>query len=140
MPETLRQDQSSVTITVDGREMRFVANKLDGGELSAEGSKTFPGGGRTQRAHGGPQTVENVTATLEIVPDRDDEDIRFCEERVGKSDASLVENRLDVNGNVAGRFQSWSGIIIRVSKGNYDANSSDPRECEVEIETHGVKG
>jgi hypothetical protein len=140
MSETLRQDQASCTLTVDGREMPFVFNKRDGGEIAPEGSKTFPGGGQTQRAHGGPPTVENPTATFEFVPARDLAEIKFLESRSGKGDASLVENGLDVDGNVFGRLNSWTGKLGRVNTGNYDSNSSDPREGEVEIEAHGTKG
>ncbi len=140
MSDTLRQDQASCTLTVDGREMPFVFNKRDGGEISPEGSKTFPGGGRTQRAHGGPATVENVTLNGEMVPDRDLAEIKFLESRSGKGDCSVVENILDVNGAVIGRSDSWTGKLGRVNTGSYDANSSDPREFEIEVETHGVKG
>src|SRR5215207_4879507 len=109
--------------------MKFVTNKLDGGEVSSEGSKTFPGGGAIQRAHGGQQTVENVTGNFEIVPDRDLEDIKYCEARVGKDDAQLTEHRIDRDGKIVGRQNFWTGKLSRFNPGSYDANSSDPREA-----------
>jgi hypothetical protein len=137
--DTLRQDQASCSLTVDDREMPFIFNKRDGGEIATEGSKTFPGGGRTQRAHGGPVTVENVTLVAEMVPSRDLADVKFLEDRAGKGNCSVSENGLDVDGNVFARLNGWTGKLGRVNMGNYDANSSDPREFEIEIETHGVK-
>lgn len=138
--ETQRQDQSSCTVTVDGRELPFVFNKLDGGMVDSEESKTFPGGMRPQKAHGGPQTVENTTLTFEFVPERDNDTIQWLKTRSGKGDAGVVENRLDRDGNVAGIINNFTGVLKSVNTGTYDAGSSDPREGEIEISTHGVVG
>lgn len=141
MPDTQRQDQATCTLTIDGREMPFVFNKRDGGKIGPEGaSKTFPGGGRTQRAHGGPVSVEDVTLTAEMVPARDLAELKFIESRSGKGNCGVVENGLDVNGNVFGRIGSWTGKLGEVDLGTYDANSASPREFSVVVETHGVKG
>jgi hypothetical protein len=139
MSDTLRQDQASCTLTVDGREMPFVFNKREGGAIAPEGSKTFPGGGRSQQAHGGPVTVENVMLGAEIVPSRDLADLKFLESRSGKGNCSVVENGLDADGNVFGRLNSWTGKLGKVETGSYDANTGEPRSLDVEIETHGVK-
>ena len=138
MSDTLRQDQASCSVTVDSRELPFVFSKRDGGEASSEGSKTFPGGGRSQKAHGGQQTAEDVTLSFEFVPDRDQADIQFMKGRRGKGNASVVENGLDADGNVFGRLNGWTGKLKTVNTGTYDANSSDVREGMIEIETDGV--
>src|SRR5690349_21999686 len=97
--------------------MKFVVNKLDGGGIAVEGSKSFPGGGARQKAHGGQVTVDDVTATLEIVPDRDLDDLKFCEARAGKADATLTEHRTDRDGNIIGRLNFWNGKLGDVNLG-----------------------
>lgn len=140
MDDTLRQDQASCSLTVDGREMPFVFNKRDGGKIGPEGAgKTFPGGGRTQRAHGGPTSVEDVTLVGEMVPARDLADLKFLESRSGKGNCSVTENGLDADGNVFARLGGWTGKLGDVDLGNYDANSATPREFTVMVETHGTK-
>lgn len=140
MSETQHQDQASCSVTVDGREMPFVFNKRDGGEATSEGSKTFPGGGRSQKAHGGQQTAEDLTLTFEFVAARDSSDIQFLKARRGKGNASVVENLLDADGHVIGRGNSWTGKLKSINTGTYDANTSDVREGVIEVETDGVVG
>jgi hypothetical protein len=140
MSDTLRQDEANIGLTVDGREFPGLFSKRDGGEATSEESKTFPAGGHTQQAHGGQQTVENVTLGGEFVPDRDNADIQFLKTRRGKGDASVVEYGLDGDGNVIERLNSWTGKLMSVNTGSYDANSNDPREFEIVISTHGVVG
>jgi hypothetical protein len=136
---TQRQDQASCSLTVNGRELPFVFNKRDGGMVDSEESKTFPGGGRKQQAHTGSATVENVTLTGEMVPDRDHDDVKWLKSLIGSEpEAGVVENALDANGAAYRVLDSWTGLLKSVNTGNYDANSSDPREFEVEVSTHGV--
>jgi hypothetical protein len=134
---TLRQDQATCALTVEGRELPFVFNKRGGGEFDSEESKTRPAGGRRQVAHGGAPTVENVTLTAEFVPARDHADIQFLKKVRGWAEAGVVENYLDANGSVLAVGDTWTGVVKRVNTGSYDANSSDPREFEIEISTHG---
>jgi hypothetical protein len=138
---TQRQDQASCTLTVNGRELPFVFNKRDGGMVDSETSKSFPGGGRKQRAHGAPATVEDVTLNGEMVPDRDHDDIQWLKSLIGSEpDAGVVENALDGNGAAYKVLNTWTGVLKSVNTGSYDANSADPREFEVEVTTHGEVG
>jgi|GEM_PF-3748896 len=142
MPSSTQlSNQASCTLTVNGREYSFVFNKRDGGMVDSEESKTFPGGGRKQRAHLGQATVENVTLTGEMVPDRDHEEIIALKALIGfEPEASVVENAIDANGVAYRVLNTWTGLLKSVNTGNYDAGSSDPREFEVEISTHGEVG
>lgn len=138
---TQRQDQASCTLTVNGRELPFVFNKRDGGEVDSETSKSFPGGGRRQKAHGAPATVEDVTLAGEMVPDRDHGEIQWLKSLVGSEPvAGVVENALDANGAAYRVLNTWTGILKRVNTGTYDANSSDMREFELEVTTDGEVG
>ena len=138
---TQRQDQSSCTVTINGRELPMVFNKRDGGTVDSPESKTFPGAGRKQRAHTGSAEVENVTLNGEMVPDRDHETLQWLKQLIGtEPEAGVVENALDANGAAYRVLNTWTGLLKSVNTGQYDANSSDPREFEIEISTHGEVG
>lgn len=137
MGTTVRQDQGNVTLTVDGREIPIVFKKRDGGEVDSQESKSYPGGMAGEHAHGGAQTVGNVTLGFEFRPSVHDPIIRFLKSRVGKGECVCVEQPLDVDGNAFGRPQTWKGKLKKTHSGDYDANSSDPRDGELEISTHG---
>lgn len=138
MADSLRQDQASVSLTVDGTKLPFIFNRREGGNTDSEESKTFPGGMRPQKAHGGPQTVENVTLAGEFIPQQDHEGLRWLRSRAGKGVVSASEQLLDVDGNAFGRPDTWTGVLKSVNTGDYDASSGDPRELEVEVSTDGV--
>ena len=138
MASPIRQDQASISLTVGGRQVSFIFNRREGGQVTSEESKTFPGGGRPQKAHGGPQTVENITLAGEFVPESDHEDVRYLRSVAGRARAIVSEQLLDVDGAAFGRPDTWTGVLMSVHSGDYDANSADPREIEVEISTDGV--
>lgn len=138
MSDTQRQDQGSVQLTVDGKEAPMVFNKRDGGKTDSEGQKTHPGNMLRQKAHGGPQTIEDLTLEGEFVPARDNDFIQWLKSRCGKGKAGVVENILDVDGNVWGRGDSWTGILKSVSTGTYDSSSSAPKAFVIEVETDGA--
>lgn len=138
MASTIRQDQANISLTVDGRKIPFVFSRREGGQSMSEESKTYPGGGAPQKAHGGPQMVENLTLAGEFVPARDQDTLRWLRTRVGKGSCSVTEQLLDVDGAAFGRPETWTGVLLSVNTGNYDASSADPREIELEVSTDGV--
>lgn len=138
MSKTARQDQGSVTLTVDDRKIPIVFKKRDGGATDSEESKSFPGGMSKQKAHGGPQTVDNVTLTFEFIPEVHDSILRWMRTRAGGGDALAIEQNLDRNGNAFGKPTRYTGVLKKVDTGNYDAASSDPREGSLEISTDGA--
>lgn len=140
MSESQLQDQATYSVTVDGRELPFIFNKRDGGKATSEGSKTPPGGGRAEKAHGGRQTVEDLSLSFEFVWDRDNDTLQWLKGRRGKGNASVVENLIDTDGNVFGRGNSWTGKLSAVDTGTYDAKSSEVREGMIDVETDGTVG
>lgn len=138
MPSSLRKDQASISLTVDGRKMPFIFNRREGGNTTSEESKTYPGGMRPQKSHGGPQSVENVTLGGEFVPQQDHDSLRWLRSRAGRGEVSVSEQLLDVDGNAFGRPDTWTGVLMSVNTGDYDASSGDPRELEVEVSTDGT--
>lgn len=137
---TLRQDQGSVSFTVDGRPLPFLFQKRSGGKSGSEGSKTAPGGMNPKVAHGGIGDIEDGTFEFEFVPARDNDLAQWLKGRSGKGRFSAVENMLDVDGNVIGIINRWTGVVSAVDLGDYDATSADPRMGTVETENDGVPG
>lgn len=136
--DTLRQDEGTVALTVDGRPMPFLFQKKSGGKVGSEGSKTPPGGMLPKRAHGGIQDIEDLTLEGETVPSRDNEQLQWLKSRVGKGRFGAVEHALDAEGNVIGVVNRYTGVVSAVDLGDYDATSSDPRMFIVECECDGT--
>lgn len=137
---TLRQDQGSVSFTVDGRQVAppILMQKRSGGKVGSEGSKTAPGGMQPKVAHGGIQDIEDGTYEFEFVPARHNDIAQWLKSRAGKGRFGAVENMLDVDGNVIGVIGRATGIVSAVHLGDYDATSPDPRMGIIETENDGV--
>lgn len=138
--ETTRQDQGSVTLSIDGKPCPFVFQKRSGGAIKGSGSKTFPGAQQPQAAHGGLVEIEDLTMEGEFVPARDDAYIQWMKTRVLKGRASVAEQIHDVDGNVLETISRWTGCFSGLDAGQYDATSSDPRMFIVEVEADGLPG
>lgn len=135
---TLRQDQASVSFTVDGRPLPFLFQKRSGGKIGSEGSKTPPGAMQPKVAHGGIQDIEDGTYEFEFVPARDNDTAQWLKTRAGKGRFGSVENMLDMDGNVLEVIERRTGVVSAVHLGDYDATSSDPRMGVVETENDGA--
>jgi hypothetical protein len=135
-----RQDQSHVTLIVDGRQIGIVFSKRGGGTADSEEAKYPPGSMGPERALGGRQTVENVTLNGEFRPDRDQAEIDYLKARVGGGEAKVAEQALDAAGHAFGKPELWSGVLKAVDTGDYDASANEAREFELEISTHGITG
>lgn len=138
--ETTRQDQASVSLTVDGKQSPSLFQKRSGGKVGSEGSKTAPGGMQPKVAHGGIQDIEDLTLEGEFVPSRDNEYIQWLKTRVGKGRINAAELLLDVDGNAIETVDRWTGILSSLDTGGYDATSSDPRMFVIEAEVDGLPG
>ena len=130
--------QSTVKLIVAGREMPMTFSKREGGGVSAGGSKYRRGGGAPERAQGGPGTVENVTLAGEYMPELHATDFAFLEANLN-APCTCIEQTLGEDNSVVGPPETWTGKLEAVMRGEYDANSTDTREFEVEINTDGVK-
>ncbi len=135
----MRQDQAVCSLTVDGREIPVTFSKRSGGMADSEESKYPPGGNQPEKAMGGRQTVENVTLSGEYQPEIHQSIIAWLESRRGRGKATVVEQPIDDEGDTIGEPETWTGLVKSVNRGEYDAESSDAREVEIEISTHGVK-
>lgn len=138
--ETNRQDQGSVSLTIDAKPLPFLIQKKSGAKITTEGSKTPPGGMQPKVAHGGIVDIEDGTFEFEFVPSRDHATIEWLMPRVGNKRASGAEHILDIEGNVIGTLRNFSGLFSALDTGGYDATSSDPRMGILELELDGNPG
>lgn len=134
------ENQGDVSLTVDGREIPFIFNMRDGGEADSNEEKTFPGGGRAQKAQGGSQIVSNVTIGFEYDPETQEEFYDFLKNRRGRGNVVVTEVGLDDENNAFGRPSTWRGKLKKIARGKYDANSDSTRMGEIEVSTHGDGG
>ena len=137
---TTRQDQASVSLTVDGKPCPFLFQKRSGGAIKGTGSKTFPGGQSPQAAHGGLVEIEDLTMEGEFVPSRDHDYIEWLKTRVLKARVSVTEHIIDIDGNDNGIIARWTGVLSGLDTGGYDATSPDPRMFVVDVEADGLPG
>lgn len=136
--DSIRSDQASVSLTVDGVSLPFIHNRREGGATTSDSNKTYPGGMRRQKAHGAPQSIDDITLGGEFVPQQDHEMLRWLRTRTGKGKAVVSEQLLDVDGRAFGEPDIWTGVLMSVSTGDYDASSGDPRELSIGISTDGA--
>jgi hypothetical protein len=134
----MRVDQSTCRLTVNGREMPMTFSKREGGELSAGGSKYRPAGNMPEKAQGGPGTVENVTLAGEYEPELHSSDFEFLRASLN-APCVVVEQHVGAGNAAVGAPKTWTGLLEGVNEGEYDANSTDTREFEIEINTDGVQ-
>jgi hypothetical protein len=138
--ETTREDQASVSLTVDGKQSPSLFQKRSGGKIGSEGSKTAPGGMLPKVAHGGIVDIEDLTLEGEFVPSRDNGYIQWLKTRIGKGRINAAEELLDVDGNVIETIDRWTGSLSSLDTGNYDATSSTPRSFVIMAEVDGNPG
>lgn len=132
-----REDQYSVTVTVDGIDYG-VWDGMTGGEIDSEEAKYKPGGLSPQVALGGTREVSNITASRLYQFDRDHSRINQLIARVGKGKATVARQPLDVDGNTFGKPTVYTGILKQVTPPDFDSESGDVGKIEIEISTNAV--
>lgn len=137
MARTHGQNGSIVNLTVEGRRMPMVFSRREGGGTTAEISTSFPGGALPAVAVTAPATVEEITLNGHFVPARDHDTIRWLKSRTGRAECSIGEQMIDIDGRAFGRPDTWTGLLQSVHSGDYDANSSDPREFTIVVTPDG---
>lgn len=95
----IREDQADLRLFVDGVEYGDGNSWATwaGGDLTAAGSKTRPGGMGKQKAQGGPATRSDITLTIQN-SDTMIGQLPTLESRVGKGSARVVATYLDDEG------------------------------------------
>jgi hypothetical protein len=140
-----RADQYNVTVTVSYRVGGEVQTKqlgtfdgFDGGGVTAEDTKFYPGGMQQQIALGGRRSVDNVTVTRLYDLTRDHPIMGWLLAGVGKANATVTKTSLDVDGRVTGRPLVYRGKLMSVTPPSHDSESTDAATYELEISSATV--
>lgn len=116
-----------------------VFSKKEGGEVDSESTSYYPGGLAPAVALANQATVGNLTLTALQALERQ-ELVRFLRTRAGRAECVASGQPLDPDGNAFGPPDVVNGILKRVSAADYDAQSTDAAEFEVELTPHGTIG
>lgn len=126
---------TSVTVTVDGRKLGIFAFK-SGGQTEADDTKFRPGSMQPEISLGGPVSVENVT-----VRKLWDAELRgltnWLRTRVGKGGMTVIVQPLDQDGVPQGPSETYTGVLIRCTPPEADANVNDAAQLELEMSSNG---
>lgn len=135
-----RQDQYSVTVTIDGLGALGVFDTFKGGEVDSDEQKYRPGGMADPVSLGGAVTMGNVTIERNYVLDRDHPIIHQLLALTGKATISVAKQPLDVNRVPYGRPLIYKGKIKTVTPPEHDSTSSDPAMLTIEFVPTGTVG
>lgn len=131
-----RQNQSRVTLIVDGRNLGVWDDKT-GGDSDSNSTQYFQGGMGPRISLGGTQQVNNIVLSrLE-----DDSVIAFAKwlvSRSGKGKAVCSQQKLDDEGNPVGDPIVWTGKTKRSKYADVQSQSNSPAQFECEIEVDGA--
>jgi hypothetical protein len=131
-----RQDQRSVSITIDG-ENTGIWDTISGRDADSEETKYREGGGGNQVTLGGAKTMENIVAARLFKLDRDLPKIKRWHAKRGMADVVIVEQYLDRDGNTASVGLTYRGVLKRVTPPEHDSESNDAARVEIEVSVAG---
>lgn len=135
-----RQDQSAVTLTIDGRDLGIWA-KLSGGEIDSEELQFKPGAMGASISLGGSVQVGELTLSklyeLAVFQSGDDL-IHWLIMRVGKGNCVAARQPLDPDGNAYGAPLVYTGKLKTVTPPELDSESSDAALVELAITPNGT--
>lgn len=122
--------QWQITATFDGTPLGEFETRT-GGDVSAEVAKRRPGGMRAEKTYSALPTAADVTIARVYERERDHDQVRLCNSRVGAGVLTISEQPLDDNGVPWGRPTTWVGKLNHVAPSDIDANSGDARTFEL---------
>jgi hypothetical protein len=131
-----RQDQYNVTVTVDGTDLGTF-DKLTGGEIDSEETTYKVGGMGPRISLGGSVNPGNVTVQVLYDLARIHTMVHWLIGRVGKGNATISKQPLDIDGNVYGRAITYPAKLKQVNPPEVDSESSDAALLELEFTVNG---
>lgn len=136
-----RQDQTSLTVTVDGEDTG-VWDKRSGGNRTADSTKYRPGEMGSPISLGGWPDTENVTISriYDIARDHSSGLIRRLLAKVGKARVIVNDQPLNADGVPQGDAITWTGTLVGCTYPERDSESSDAAMMEIEVEVDGTPG
>lgn len=134
-----RQDQYSVSVTVDGIRLG-VWDTLEGGEVDSEETKFKPGGMAPSVSLGGSVEVGNVTVSRLYDLARDHSIVHWLLGRVGRAQVVVSKQPLTADAAAYGSPIVYRGILKSVTPPEVDSTGSDPSMIELEVTPGGSIG
>lgn len=135
-----RQDQYSVTVSVEGLGNLGVFDKFTGGAVDSDEQKYRPGGMAPPVSLGGAVTMDNVVVSRMLDLQRDWALLRKLLNVAGLANITATKQPLDVNKVPFGRPLVYSGKIKTVTPPEHDSTSSDPGIFDIEFVPTGTIG
>lgn len=127
-----RKDTFRVEATVEGIGSLGVCRAQDGGDIESEETKVRPGGMGAEISLGGARSRNAMT--LKFWNNEYVESLTPALERAaGSADAVISRVPLDADGNPNGRGRTFTGVLRNVKMPEYDADSNDASELELEF-------
>jgi hypothetical protein len=128
--------QHKITATLDGVSIGEF-EKRSGGDVSAEPTKSRPGGMAAEKIYPAQRTAGDVVVERTYERDRDDALVKLCEKRTGRGLVTVSDQLLDDDGAPWGTPKTWAGVLNHVEPSDADSNSTD-RSTFVLTATVGV--
>jgi hypothetical protein len=131
-----RKDTWLVNLSVAGVGDVGVARKADGFDIESEEVKVRPGGMAPEVSLGGKRSRNAATLTFWNNEQREAQ-TPALERAAGAGDGAgacvITRQPLDGDGNPNGKVRTYTGTLRNVKPVEYDEDSNDPAELEVEI-------
>lgn len=132
-----RENQYSVSVSLDGVPIPDSWDKLEGGGKDSEETKYKPGGMAPEVSLGGSTTIENLTVSRLYRLARDHGLIKTFFNRAGKGQIVITKQPLDIDGNVFGAPLVYNGTLKTVTPPDFDSESDDASLWSIEVTPYG---
>jgi hypothetical protein len=131
-----RKDQYDVRVVVDGVDLGTF-DKLTGGDVDSTETTYNLGGMGSRVALGGSVDPQNVVVSVLYDLTRIHSVVHWLIQRVGKAQATISKQPLDVDGNAFGQPITYPARLKHVTPPEVDSESSDAALLELEFTVNG---
>lgn len=126
-----RKDTWSYQLTVAGT-LVGTARASEGMDIETDSLKVRPGGMAPEEAAGGVKSRNDGTLRFWYT-ERIHEITPWLERVAGNAVCTVAAQPLDGEGRPKGRVRTFIGVLGNVKPPEYDADSNDPAELEVDV-------
>ena len=131
------QSRGAVALKIDGVTVPGPWRNYSGGDVNAEDVRIQPGHMLSSRSLGGTPSIENVTIRREYRLEEIHNLVAWLDSRVGSGAATVTRMFLDRDKKVYGAGVTRTGTLVAVRRPEYDAESSDVADLELEFSIDG---
>lgn len=136
-----RQDQSAITVLVDG-ENTGIWDKKTGGARTSETTKYRPGSMGLPVSLGGWADTENITVSryYDLARDHVSGLVKRLMHKSGRARVTINDQPLNPEGVPVGAPLTFNGTLIGCTPPERDSESTDAAMLEIEVEIDGEPG